>query len=97
MPVICQDTHNHLYADDTSSSNILQIQATLQNYLNTLQKWFLANNLVLKSNKVLYHAVWYDKELTPQLEISKFIEVMEHCLKVLILCLKYLGLRIDSK
>jgi len=55
LPQICSNSSIHLYADDTvlyfSSSDILQIQHSLQLDFNLVQKCFFSNKLLLNRSK----------------------------------------------
>ena len=57
LPQICSDSQTHLYADDTviysSSTDISQIQHSLQSDFNLVQKWFSFNKLLLNKKKIL--------------------------------------------
>ena len=85
-----------LFADDTSlyysSSNIKDLEITINNDLEQIQEWFLCNKLSLnikKSNFVTFHSRQKKLQRSPILKIDKeLIEEKEYT--------KYLGITIDK-
>ncbi|XDV21785.1 hypothetical protein PO909_026805, partial [Leuciscus waleckii] len=96
---ICSDCQIHLYADDTvlyfSSSDISQIQYSLQSDFNLVQGWFSSNKLLL--NKRKSYNMLFCTQPDPSLLSNWSISLLDVTTIEKIEELKYLGLWLDSQ
>ena len=99
LPQICLDSQIHLYADDTvlysSSSDILQIQHSLQSDFNLVQIWFSSNKLLL--NKKKSYSMLFCTQPDHLLSSNWSISLLDGTTIEKIEEFKYLGLWLDSQ